>query len=559
MSRVQDDDLRAVFQRHRWRLLFSVVLLLTTMLAGVGLLGLSGGFLTAAALAGATGIGSGFNFFSPSAGIRALTIARIVSRYFEKLVGHDVTLRIARDLRVWFFRRALPLAPSRLGSSRTGELLARLMSDIGEMDGLLVRAIGPLLALAGICVAAITAAALIYWPAAVLLTGLVVVIGIGVPWLAVRHGHAAESQRALRRSTLRTVAFEGLEGAADLTALEARGDWTARVEAAALQVASSDRRRRRRLVSGNVMHSACAGAGLVAMLWLALSAFQHGALEAPLAAALVFLTVALLEVAAGIGMAWQSLQSAQVAAHRLRQIAGQSPAVSEAPAPQPLPAAPSVLALEDVGFAWSGESRRLLDGLDLQLAPGERIAICGDSGCGKTTLSSLVLRLWDPEQGAVRYGGVDLRQVEQAAWHRRLAWLPQGAPVFAGSLAENLRLGDPAASDEALWAVLHDVRLYDWAQRLGGLSAWVGENGATLSAGQARRVALARALLRNAPLMVLDEPTEGLDVDTAHALLQDLAAALGNRSLLMITHDALPDGVVHRSYRLQQGRLIAET
>ncbi|MGV8960424.1 MAG: thiol reductant ABC exporter subunit CydC [Stenotrophomonas sp.] len=558
MSRPHNDDLRAVFLRHRWRLLFSVVLLLTTMLAGVGLLGLSGGFLTAAALAGATGIGSGFNFFSPSAGIRALTIARIVSRYFEKLVGHDVTLRIARDLRVWFFRRALPLAPSRLGSSRTGELLARLMSDIGEVDGLLVRAIGPLLALAGISLAAIAAAALIYWPAAVLLLGLVVVIGIGVPWLAVRHGHEAESQRALRRSTLRTLAFEGLEGAADLTALEARLDWVARVDGAAVQVAGSDRRRRRRLIAGNVMHSTCAGVGLVAMLWLALSAFQHGALEAPLAAALVFLTVALLEVAAGIGMAWQSLQSAQVAAHRLRQIAGQSPAVSDSPTPQPLPAAPSLLSFEDVVFAWPGESRRLLDGLDLQLAPGERIAIRGDSGCGKTTLSALLLRLWDPEQGAVRYGGIDLTQVEQSAWHQRLAWLPQGAPVFAGSLADNLRLGDPEATDEALWAVLQDVRLSDWAQRLGGLSAWVGENGATISAGQARRVALARALLRNAPLMVLDEPTEGLDVDTAHALLRDLAAALGDRSLLMITHDELPDGVVHRSYRLQQGKLIED-
>jgi len=179
-----DDSLRAVFARHRVRLLLAVVLLLLTMLAGVGLLGLSGGFLTAAALAGALGAGTTFNFFSPSAGIRALTFVRIVSRYFEKLVGHDATLRIARDLRVWFFRRALPLAPARLGGTRTGELLARLMSDIGEVDGLLVRALGPLLALAGIALASIAVAAAIHWPAAVALLLLSLLVGIGVPLLA---------------------------------------------------------------------------------------------------------------------------------------------------------------------------------------------------------------------------------------------------------------------------------------------------------------------------------------------------------------------------------------
>ena len=551
-----DDSLRAVFARHRVRLLLAVVLLLLTMLAGVGLLGLSGGFLTAAALAGALGAGTTFNFFSPSAGIRALTFVRIVSRYFEKLVGHDATLRIARDLRVWFFRRALPLAPARLGGTRTGELLARLMSDIGEVDGLLVRAVGPLLALAGIALASIAVAAAIHWPAAVALLLLSLLIGIGVPLLAVHSGDAGEAERARHRTRLRTLAYEGLEGAADLAALDARDAWRARVDGAARQLAGDDHRRRGRLIAGNVLHSACAGLGLLAMLWLALSAFQDGRVTAPLAAALVFLTVALLEVAAGCGLAWQALQSARISAGRLQAIVEQPPSVSDPAHPRPVPAPPATLSFEQVVFAWPGESRRVLDGIDLQIRPGERIAIGGDSGCGKTTLSALLLRLWDPQAGAVRWGGVDLREVAQDDWHRHVAWLPQGAPVFAGSIADNLRLGQPQADEARLWAVLEQVRLGDWARRQGGLSAWVGENGATMSAGQARRLAMARALLRDAPLMVLDEPTEGLDVDTAEALLVDMAAALGPRSLLMITHGHLPDGVVHRQYRLQRGRLL---
>lgn len=550
--------MRDVFKRHRWRLALATVLLFTTMLAGIGLLGLSGGFLTAAALAGALGMGGTFNFFSPSAGIRALTMARIVSRYFEKLVGHDATLRIARDLRVWFFQRALPLAPARLGSSRTGELLARLITDIGEVDGLMVRAISPLLALAGAALASVVAAGFIYWPAALLLLVLAVLVGIGVPVFAVRRGDAVEAERAQQRASLRTLAFEGLEGAADLTALDARDDWALRVDAAAQQLARSDQRRRGRLIGGNVLHSALAGLGLLAMLWLALTAFQAGKVEAPFAATLVFLTVALLEVAAGSGIAWQALQSARVAGKRLRQIVDQAPAVQDPVQPRAVVADAAAVVFEQVVFSWPGETRRLLDGVDLQLAPGERIAIRGDSGCGKTTLSALLLRLWDPQQGAVRFGGVDLREFAQDDWYRQIAWLPQGAPVFAGSIAENLRLGDPQAGDDALWAVLAQVRLSDWAQQQGGLAAWVGENGATMSAGQARRLALARALLRNAPIMVLDEPTEGLDVDTAHALLLDLAAALGQRSLLMITHDRLPEGVVQREYRLQQGRLTQQ-
>ena len=555
MSAPHIDSLKQVFTRHRGRLVLTVLLLWTTMLAGTALLGLSGGFLTAAALAGAAGLGSGFNFFSPSAGIRGLTMARIASRYFEKLVGHDVTLRIARDLRVWFFRRALPLAPARLAGVRTGELLARLMSDIGEVDGLLVRAIGPLLALGGISLVGVIAAGIIYPPAAVLLGVLALVIGAGVPWLTVRGAGDQERDRALHRAQLRAQSFEGLEGAADLTALQAREHWNQRVLVAAKQLKSRDRRRRVRLIGGNALHGVCAAAGLVAMVWVALRGFERGAIDAAMAAGLVFLTVALLELWAAIGLAWQSWLSGRVAAVRLEQIVDQPAGVAEPVNPVPVPTEPATLSVEHVAFRWPGQERALLDGLQLQLRPGDRIAIQGDSGCGKTTLSSLLLRLWDPDAGYVRYGGVDIRQFAQADWHRQVAWLPQNAPVFAGSVADNLRLGDPQATDAQLWQVLADVRLQGWAEQIGGLQAWVGENGATMSAGQARRLALARALLRGSPILLLDEPTEGLDVDTAHALLHDMVAALGSRSLVMITHDVLPEGIVHRSYRLRDGQL----
>ncbi|MBV6796615.1 thiol reductant ABC exporter subunit CydC [Xanthomonas euvesicatoria] len=554
MSRPQPDRLRDVFRLHAWRLLLSAVLVLVTMLAGVGLLGLSGSFLTAAALAGVAGMGTGFNFFSPSAGIRALTFARIVSRYGEKLIGHDATLRIARDLRVWFFRRALPLAPGRLSATRTGDLLARLMSDIGEVDGLSVRALAPLAALLGIWLGGVAAAALIYLPAACLLLVLGMLIGGLVPWQVARGGAQREQLRAQQRTALRTQAFEGLEGAADLAAVDAQGAWLQRSDAAAAAVTGGDRIQRRRLITGNLLHALCGGLGLASMLWLALGAAERGLIAAELAAGLVFLTMALLEVWAGAGLALQALQSARFAARRLQAIVDQAPSVSDPAHAIDVPRT-GTLQLQQVSFAWPGSVRPVLHALDLTLAPGERIAISGDSGSGKSTVLALLLRLWDPQAGQLRYAGIDLRHLAQAQWHQRIAWLPQNAPVFAGSVRENLLIGDAAADDAALWQVLQQVRLGAWASANDGLDTWVGENGATLSAGQARRLALARALLRDAPILLLDEPTDGLDVDTAHALLVDLAAALGERSLVMITHDALPPGVVQRHYRMREGTL----
>lgn len=557
LNRWQGQPLSAVFAAHRARLLGAVVLFSITMVAGTALLGLSGGFLTASALAGLAGLGATFNFFSPSAGIRALTMARIVSRYFEKLLGHDATLRIARDLRVWFFARALPLAPGKLGNTRTGQLLARLMSDIGEVDGLFVRAIGPLLAMAVVSLAALLAAWLVYPPAAAVLLLMALLIGLAVPLLAVRGGRAAEAERAGRRAALRTEAFEGLEGAADLLAMQAQGRWIVQVDQAARQVASSDRRRRRQLLAAQLLHGLCAGAGLVAMLATALHGHAADGLAPALAASLVFMTVALIELWAGAGLAWQALVAGRVAAGRLQAIVEQTPDVAEPEQPQALaaPGQAATLRLEGVDFAWPGQQRRVLEGLALEISPGQRIAISGDSGSGKSTLSLLILRQIEPQAGQLYWNGQDLRQLGLDSWHQQLAWMPQGAPVFAGSLADNLRLGDAGADDGRLWQVLEQVRLADWAHANGGLQGWVGENGATLSGGQARRLALARALLRPGRLVLLDEPTEGLDVDTANALLSDLPGALEGRSLLMITHDALPAGVVDRHYRLREGRL----
>ena len=545
-----------VFRAHARSIALAIGLLLLTLLAGTALLGVAGHFLTAAALAGAGALG--FNFFAPSAAIRGLTFVRILSRYAEKLFGHDVTLRLARDLRVEFFRSALPLAPLGLGRHRVGDLLARLLADIENVDGLLVRAVGPLLAFAGLGLVAVVVTAIALPAAGVLLAAVLLLLSLAIPVALPRNADRIERRRAQARADLRTAVLEGLEGATDLAALDATASWIAHVDAAGGEVARCECERKARLALATALHATVVAVSLPAMLWLLLDAAHEGRLLPAAAGGLFFMTVAVYEAAAGMGLAWQSLQAALASQRRLQQVTTQAPLVREPTTPQPVPAH-AELEFRGVDFRWPGETRDVLQHANLRIAPGQRIALYGDSGAGKSSLLALALRLCDPQAGAVRYGGIDIREFRQSDWHDRIAWLPQDAPVFAGSVRDNLRMGAPDAGDAQLWAALSQVKMESAIRALPDrLDAWIGENGATLSMGQSRRIALARALLRQTPLLLLDEPTEGLDVDTANELLLDLAAASGSRSVLMISHDELPQGVVHARYRLSEGRLLPD-
>ncbi|MEN4903218.1 thiol reductant ABC exporter subunit CydC [Luteimonas sp. TWI1437] len=547
---------RMLLRRHRGRVAAAIGLLALTLVSGVALLGLSGGFIAASALTFGT-LGS-FNFFTPSAGIRALTFARIASRYVEKLAGHDAMLRIARDLRSWFFARALRLTPGQLGRLRTGDLLARLLGDIDAVDGLLLRATGPLLALLALGVAGLGVAAWLHPPTAAWLALVALATGLGVPWLVARGRSAAEAERARRRAELRARLHELYDGQADLAALGVADGWLARVDADAQAVGDAERVRRRQLADGGLWHGVATGVGLVGTLWIVGACALGGALPAAHAAALFFLAIGLFEAWAGAGLAWQALLAARASIARLDAVAGTEPTVVDPAAPVALPAA-GALHFDEVTFAWPGQDRPVLRGLTLSVAPGERVTIGGDSGGGKSTLAALLLRSAEPDAGTLTFGGVDLRHVRQRDWFARIAWLPQNAPVFAGSVRDNLVFGAPQADDAQLWAMLARVRLADWARALGGLDAWVGEAGITMSGGQARRLALARALLRDAALVVLDEPTEGLDHDTADALLRELPDLLDGRSLLLITHGAVPPGLADRHLWLRDGHLHADT
>lgn len=545
-----------LYARRKGGLLLALFCALATVAAGVGLLGVSGWFLTGAALAGA---GGAFNLFAPSALVRGLSFLRIVSRYADRVVGHAATLRLLADLRAAVFAALIRLTPRQLARYRSGDLVARMTGDVDALDTVFLFVLAPL-ATAILAGAALTAV-LGYWvPAAALVFALALLtVCVLVPLWLLRAARAPGAAAQESAAGLRAATLDAVDGHADMVALHAQAQTHAHFERLCQTSARARAGQARVAARGQWFLQAAAGLSLVALLWFGLAQHEAGALEGPLLAGLLLAVIGIFEVAGPIMRGASRMGSALSAAQRIRDVAQREPDMRDPAAPSPLPRR-GALEVVDLTFAYPARSAEppapLLRDLRLRVEPGERVAILGESGVGKSTLLHLLLRLEDPLAGQVRYADVDARACAQADWHRRIALLSQDAPVFLGTLRTNLLIGDPQADDATLWRALDAARLGEFVRGLpDGLDTWTGETGSQLSAGQARRLCLARALLSPAEVIVLDEPTAGLDGAAEAAFFADLGQAVQGRTVVLATHAALPAGAVDRCCILRGGQL----
>jgi ATP-binding cassette, subfamily C, bacterial CydC len=538
-----------LFSRFKRPLLTTLLLSLITLAAGIALLGVSGWFLTAAALSTA---GAAFNLFAPSAGVRGLSFLRILSRYGEKLSGHDATLKLLSDLRAWLFARLFPLVPldRLLGRS---DLISRLLGDVDALDTMFLVALGPIstaviTSLAGTVLLAflLPAAAPIYGLASL---SAALLVPLGLIALSRPAGRAAiEASSALRQGVL-----DSLDGHQDLILFGA----TAPAQAGMSQAARSLGAARRRLGGLGALASACvqilAGVTLVGTLLVGLTALEAGQISGPLLAGILLGVIASFEASAMLVRSATRLAGAVAAAERLQALAQAPRPVLATQAPRELPAG-GAIAFEHVRFGHD-PARPVLHDLSFSIANGECVAITGPSGAGKSTIAQLMARLCEPQAGRVTINGLDLRDCDPAQVQSRLALMLQDAPVFLDSIRDNLKIGNAAAPDTDLWRVLEQVGLAGFVTSLpGGLDTLLGEAGRTLSAGQARRLCLARMLLSQARIIVLDEPTSGLDSEAEASFLADLPAIAAGRTMIVITHAAVPAGF-GRVLTLRAGQL----
>ena len=532
---------------------FSLALLLSlvAVAAGVALLGTSGWFITAAAL---TTAGLAFNLFVPSALVRAFSFIRILARYGERLSGHDATLRLLADLRGWLFARLFPRLPLADRSLRHGDLVSRLTADVDALDTAFLVAIGPIAAalitggvLTGVLVWLLPSAALVYglcYGAAVLLVpaGLVLASrGVGREMV----GRAADARAAV---------LDGIEGHADLTVYGVLGTAQAGFTEAADRLANAKSRLASLTAFAGFAVQALAALALVGSMWLGLQAFSLGAVDGPVLAGLLLAILGSFEATSVIVRSVSKLTTAMAAAERLTAIAETPLVVADTATAVALPV-DATIGLIDVTFSYDGPP--VLANLDMAVSPGEHIAITGASGGGKSSLLSLLLRLADPQLGRITLGGIALPQLRQADIHARMALLSQDSPLFNDTIRANLLIGRPDADEAELWAALADAGIEAFVRALpGGLDTLLGERGRSVSVGQARRLCLARVLLSPAKILLLDEPTTGLDRSAEVAFFETLHRAAEGRSVIVVTHAAIPEGTMDRVLVMQGGRLV---
>jgi ATP-binding cassette, subfamily C, bacterial CydC len=470
--------------------------------------------------------------------VRLFSIGRGVSRYLERLTSHDVAFRVLADIRVTIYRRLERLAPAGLAAFRSGDLLAALISDVDATQDLFIRGIGPPLAAALVGAGAVTVCLLILAPAGGVLALGLLAAGAVAPPLAVAASRRAARATAAARGELSATVTDLLSGAADLHAFGAQDAALAAAAEADAKLTAQARRHAAATGLGSGLISALTGLTVWAVLVLGVAAVGHGTLTRVPLAVLTLTALASFEAVTLMPAAALALGSARASARRIGAILDAPNPVADPPVSRPLPAGPVHVRLSGVRARYEPDGPLALDGLDLDLPPGRRVALIGPSGAGKSTVAAVLLRFLDPVGGSITLNGVGLASYAAEPVRTIIGGCPQDPHIFDASIRDNLKLARPAATSGELAAAAAAARLLPWIQSLpAGWDTPAGAHGAALSGGERQRLALARALLADPAVLILDEPTAHLDPEARTALTADLLALTAGRATLLITHE----------------------
>ncbi len=547
-----------LFKPHSGWLLGGIILSLLTAFASIALLTLSGWFISASAIAGLVvidGNAPAFNFMLPAAQIRALAITRTLGRYGERLVTHEATFRVLAGIRSWFFQQLIPLVPGRLSALRSGDLLSRMTADIDALDALYLRLLAPaVVAIIGVTVVTVFLA--FYAPVISLATGLMLLIAsVLVPWIFNRLGQSGAEHMVVLAANFRIRQVDMMQGFADLIANQAYGRFSDFLEQFSDLMLNTQRQNNRLSAISSAITFLLAQITVLLALVLAAILFKEGLLSGTDLALLVFCVLAAFELVTPLPVALQMLAKTQKAARRIRLVTEMSPTTPQHIQTVALPERYD-LQLNEVSFRYPDQQNWVLKNISLAIPQGSKIAIVGVSGSGKTTLLHLLMRYYDPDQGRVLLAEHNLKQLDTDQLMTCFGVLSQRSQLFAASIKQNLLIAKPNALATELDAAIQAAGLEKFISYLPeGLDTWVGESGVKVSGGEARRIALARLYLKNAPVLILDEPTEGLDSDTERDVFKALANFAKDKTVIMVTHREAGLGLVDIVYGMEQGVL----
>lgn len=499
--------------------------------ATVGLLAGSGAVVARAALRPGLGAIAGL-----LAAVEVVAFLRGPLRYGERLVGHDAVFRVLARWRVWLYDRLEPLSPAGLRAWRSGDLLARAVDDVDELQDLYLRSAPPLIVAATTSVLAIVVVGVLVPPAAAIV-GAAVVVALVVPPLLSGAVHSAGERQAALRGAMAADIVDLLEGSADLLAYGRADEVLRRIEEADATLTRGAQRRALAAGLASAVVTVCLGGAVVGVLAVSANAVAHHHLSPVMMAVLPLATVGAFDAIPPVSAAVLRFGEVLAAGRRLLGVQEVPVPVEDPPHPLPLPTGAHQVALEGVRLRYADDLPWALDQVNLRLGVHSHTAVVGRSGAGKSSLVNALLRFWPLASGSSTLDGVDVEALRQDDVRSVFGLLDQEADLFSGTIMDNVVLGRPQASEQEVRQALTTAQLIDWVDSLPqGLGTPVGEAGATVSGGQRQRIALARVLLRGAPVLVLDEPTAGLDRATGARLLADVRGSFGDHTILLVTH-----------------------
>ncbi|WGE84387.1 heme ABC transporter ATP-binding protein/permease CydC [Actinobacillus equuli] len=546
----------SLYRTHWGHLLLGIVLAITSLTASIGLLSLSGWFLSASFLAGSAVI---FNFFYPSSGVRGLAIGRTVSRYFERLVTHDATFRVLANLRVTVFRKLIPLSPSGLNRFRNSELLNRLVADVDTLDTLYLNLISPfvsavmLIAFMGIGLSFVSPLL------ALIICGALTALLMIFPALFYRLGRKSGAKVIQARANYRSQFIEWIQMHAEFLLFGVVAQASNKLNQTEKEWLKAQSKESQLTGLSNALLTFANGILVCVVIYLASTAINVPSADYPeaLIALVVFCVMASAEILMPIGLAFLHLGQVITAAERLNEITEQPPLVNfgnkndwqKTDQNRPL------VQFNAVTFTYPNRVDPVLQNISFEIFAGQKVAILGKTGSGKSTIFQLINRNYDPTSGQIWLNSCNVADYAESSLRQHIVTLSQRVHIFNSSLRDNLLLGNDQATDPQLVDVLEQVGL-SYLLDEQGLDLWLGEGGRPLSGGEQRRLGLARLLVSQAEIVLLDEPTEGLDRETEQQILALILTHCQNRTLLMITHRLHGLDKFDKLYHIDNGRFI---
>ena len=547
----------SLYRNHFGRLLLGTILAITSLSASIGLLSLSGWFLAASFLVGSTIL---FNFFYPSSGVRGLAIGRTISRYLERLVTHDATFRVLAELRISVFKKLIPLSPSGLNRFRNSELLNRLVADVDTLDTLYLNLLSPFIS--AIIVIAFMAIGLSFVSGllTIIICGMLLALLFIFPAIFYRLGQKSGKKIIQARAEYRSQFVEWVQLNAEFLLFGLVPQMTEKLEKTEQTWLSSQSKENQLTGFSNALLTFMNGVLVCVVILLVATAIDAPSADTPeaLVALVIFCVMASAEILMPIGIAFLHLGQLITAAERLNDVIEQRPLVAfnGSASWQNIAENQPLVRFENITFSYPASHQAALNALSFEVNKGEKVAILGKTGSGKSTIFQLLNRHYDPTSGQILLANCNVADYPEATLRSHLVTLSQRVHIFSQTLRDNLLMGNPHATDEQLKLVLEQVELAYLLQEQ-GLDLWLGEGGRPLSGGEQRRLGLARVLLSNAELVLLDEPTEGLDRETEQQILTLIFTHCQTRTLLMITHRLQGLKSFDRIYRIDNGQLLA--